>query len=152
MLQKAKEILEKQIKTTIIDKPVKDEVDIETQRLLAFTKANSGERACFIFGAECTVKANKNGIGGRNQHLGLNFLDKFRSKATLLFAATDGVDGNSDAAGVVIETNSKSKDNSDAIRAYLRDFNSNLYFQKNKSLVVTGPTHNNLLDIIMMIL
>ncbi len=107
-----------------------------------------------MFGGECTVDIKKDGIGGRNQHLALTFLKYCNNKlkVTFLSAATDGVDGNSDAAGAIIETDEKIDVDSAIIQRYLNDFNSNIYFSKKGWLIKTNPTHNNLLDIVMMIL
>ena len=154
VLKKAKEILEKKIETTIIEKPMKDEVLIETKRLLDFAKTKSFKRACYVFGGECTVKADKNGTGGRNQHLALSFLHgaDFDFQVTLLCGATDGIDGNSDIAGAVVQTSKLSKTKKEEIREYLKKFDSSLYFQKAGGLIKTDPTHNNLLDIAMVII
>lgn len=154
VLEKAKEILEKKITTTIIEKPIKDEVTIETKKLLDFAKKHKNKRRCYLFGGECTVKVNHMGKGGRNQHLVLSFLDKYDAsfKMTLLSGATDGIDGNSDSAGALIDTNSKAKTRLLNAKNYLKNFNSNAYFTATDELLKTGATHNNLLDIVMMIL
>jgi glycerate-2-kinase len=154
VLDKAKKILSQNINTTIVKRPLKEEVEIEVKRLLDFAKKHKGERHCYLFGGECTVKVNTEGKGGRNQHLVLSFLDKYDASfdITLLSGATDGIDGNSDSAGALIDTHSKLKAYSFNAKNYLESFNSNIYFSKTNELLKIGATHNNLLDIVMMVL
>ena len=62
-------------------------------------------RACLISGGEVTVKvAGKAGIGGRNQQFALYCAPKIAGEnITVLSAGTDGIDGNSNAAGAVVD-------------------------------------------------
>ncbi len=153
VLQKAKKILQKNIDTMIVKEPLKEEVSIEAKKLLNFVKSKSKKRVCYLFGGECTVNVKKNGYGGRNQHLALSFLEKFDCdfRVTLLCGATDGIDGNSDAAGAVVQATKQQEPEISEIKEHLKNFNSNLYFKKREDLLKTGPTHNNLLDITMII-
>ena len=155
VLEKAKEILTPHIKTELMQKRLSKEVKYEAKKLYNFAKENNKKRCCFLFGGECTVDVKRDGIGGRNQHLALTFLkycNNSKLKVVFLSAATDGVDGNSNAAGAIIETDEKTNIDSAIIDRYLNDFNSNIYFSKNGGLIKITPTHNNLLDIVMMIL
>ena len=154
VLEKAKEILTPHIETKIVQEALSKEVKYEAEKLYNFAKQNAKKRCCFLFGGECTVDVKRDGIGGRNQHLALAFLKHCNSKLKVVFlsAATDGVDGNSDVTGAVIETGEKTDVDSAIIERYLNDFNSNIYFSKKDGLIKTTPTHNNLLDIVMMIL
>ncbi len=154
ILKKADELLKPYMKTVIIQKPIKDEVSTEAKRLLDFAKQNIKTKACFIFGGECTVKIDREGVGGRNQHLALTFLSNFNlnSHITILCGATDGIDGNSTAAGAVLETQDFSDIQKSEAKEYLANFNSNLYLKKRGDLLHTGSTHNNLLDIVIMVI
>ncbi len=64
-----------------------------------------------------------------------------------LSAGTDGIDGNSDAAGAVVDEFT-CKDNIDA---YLENNDSNSYFKQTKSLIVTGATKTNVMDIMIVL-
>ncbi len=154
VLKTAETLLEKSFPTTIIKNPINKEAEIEAKKLINFAKNYNGKKHCFLFGAEATVKVTKKGVGGRNQHLALNFLKYYDKsfKMTFLAAATDGIDGNSDAAGACINSLSKTKTDTDMMIDCLNNFNSGIYFSKTKEAIITGPTHNNLLDIIAMIL
>jgi len=153
VLQAAKKILGKFYKTNIIDEPIKDEVKAEAKKLSDFASKHRNSNRCFLFGGEATVNMDKKGKGGRNQHLALTFLDTFNHdfNITLLCAATDGIDGNSDYAGAIVNINKGEKKSKD-IQKYLKDFNSSLYHSSLFKPIKTDPTHNNLLDIVIMLI
>src|SRR5271170_5185622 len=59
---------------------------------------------CLISGGEVTVKVTNGGVGGRNQQFALTCAKKIAGEnITVLSAGTDGVDGNSPAAGAVVD-------------------------------------------------
>lgn len=142
----------KNIISKIMDTKIEKDVNLVVNDLLKFI--DSKKEGCFIFGGEALVDVTSNGKGGRNQHLILSFLDKFpkNKKLTLLSAASDGIDGNSNSAGAVIDNESLKKAellNLD-IKKYLQNFNSNEFFEKIGGLVNTGPSHNNMLDVLII--
>src|SRR6202451_4613042 len=74
--------------------------DYLVNRLRELRKQSS--RVCLISGGEVTVKVTNGGIGGRNQQFALACATKIAGKnITVLSAGTDGIDGNSLAAGAV---------------------------------------------------
>jgi glycerate 2-kinase len=106
----------------------------------------SKSRSCIIFGGETTVKVKGKGKGGRNQELMLHLLSRLSKEKTNLTMAsvgTDGIDGNSPAAGAIATSNFASK----ISNKYLRNNDSYAYFRKYGGLIFTGPTHTNLMDI-----
>ena len=61
-------------------------------------------RVCLISGGEVTVKVSNGGTGGRNQQFALACAAKTAGEdLAVLSAGTDGVDGNSPAAGAVVD-------------------------------------------------
>ncbi|MGI0004420.1 MAG: MOFRL family protein, partial [Candidatus Nitrosotenuis sp.] len=60
---------------------------------------------------------------------------------------TDGIDGNTKHAGAVSNYATKKTE----IDYYLNNNDSNSFFKKYGGLVITGPTHTNLLDIGMIL-
>ncbi|MAC83773.1 MAG: glycerate dehydrogenase [Arcobacter sp.] len=147
-----KELHSKNITASIIDKKIEEDVDIVVEDLLSFIQTK--KEGCFIFGGEALVKVTSNGKGGRNQHLILSFLNKFPidKTITILSAASDGIDGNSNSAGAVINKESleKAKVLNLDIKKYLKEFNSNEFFEKTNDLINTGPSHNNMLDVLII--
>lgn len=107
-----------------------------------------------IYFGESEVHVDGNGSGGRNQHLALLLaisLSKaqFLQKITVLSAGTDGIDGNSDAAGAIITESTVDAALVNELNQsdYLQNFDSNTFFSKLGTILKTGPTGNNLMDI-----
>jgi hydroxypyruvate reductase len=108
------------------------------------------ERVCLISGGEVTVKVTNGGTGGRNQQFALDCAQKIMGEnITVLSAGTDGIDGNSPAAGAVVDgtTTERAKMQGMDASAYLSVFNAYPYFEKVGDAVMTGPTGNNLRDL-----
>ncbi len=64
-----------------------------------------GQNTCLILGGEPTVRVVGKGKGGRNQELVLRILKNTQklNKITIASMGTDGIDGNSNFAGAIIE-------------------------------------------------
>lgn len=104
------------------------------------------KNSCLVFGGETTVTVRGNGKGGRNQELVLQLLKKLgRGRKNLVMASvgTDGIDGNTDAAGALADLSVPLTN----IDRYLNKNDSYSYFEKYGGLIFTGPTHTNLMDI-----
>jgi glycerate 2-kinase len=108
------------------------------------------ERVCLISGGEVTVKVTNGGVGGRNQQFALACVSKIAGQnITVLSAGTDGIDGNSPAAGALVDgtTLERAKTRGLDAGAYLTGFNANPFFDALGDMIVTGPTGNNLRDL-----
>ncbi len=117
---------------------------------------NGSKPFAYILGGETTVKLNKirkNGLGGRNQEaiLAAALESSFRSNydITILCMGTDGIDGNSKAAGAFVTPNTVSliKQNETEMKKYLSRHDSYNALKKMCSLIVTGRTGTNVNDI-----
>jgi hydroxypyruvate reductase len=108
-------------------------------------------RACIVSGGEVTVKVpGESGVGGRNQHFALYCAPQIAGKnITVLSAGTDGIDGNSPAAGAVVDGTTMERAQAAGLdpAASLREFNSFPVFEKLGDAVMTGPTGNNVRDL-----
>jgi hydroxypyruvate reductase/glycerate 2-kinase len=109
-----------------------------------------------IFGGETTVNLkNKHGQGGRNQELALAFLNELKDETNITFlsAGTDGIDGNSSATGAVVDSSTylESRNLRLNIIDYLSNNESFKFFQKTNSLITTGKTGVNLMDITLIL-
>ncbi|RXJ79632.1 glycerate kinase [Arcobacter sp. F2176] len=154
LLNEAKNILEKKnLNPIIVDEKIDDDVELVCKNLLQFCKEK--KEGCFIFGGEATVNVSGNGKGGRNQHLVLSFLNSYPKDENIIFlsGASDGIDGNSDACGAIIDkdTVKKVQELNLDIKKYMEDFDSNNFFDKLNQLLKPGPTHNNMLDIVIIL-
>ena len=108
------------------------------------------ERVCLISGGEVTVKVTNGGIGGRNQQFALACAPKIAGdEITVLSAGTDGIDGNSPAAGAIVDgtTMERAKARGLAPETYLSEFSAYTFFGKMGDAIITGPTGNNLRDL-----
>lgn len=107
-----------------------------------------------IAGGETTVKVKGDGIGGRNQELILGVLKNLnRKNAVFSSFATDGIDGNSDAAGAIADGNSYSRalEKNLNVEEFLSNNNSYEFFRKLDDLLFTGDTGTNVMDIQIII-
>jgi hydroxypyruvate reductase len=108
-------------------------------------------RACIVSGGEVTIKVSGNaGVGGRNQHFALYCAQRIAAeKITVLSAGTDGIDGNSPAAGAVADGSTVERARMAGFDAaeYLQRFNSFPLFEKLGDAIQTGPTGNNVRDL-----
>ena len=106
-------------------------------------------RVCLISGGEVTVTVRNGGIGGRNQQFALACAEPISGHdITVLSAGTDGIDGNSPAAGAVVDgTTLNRAGGPEAVRFALSTFNAYPLFDTLGDTLVTGPTGNNLRDL-----
>jgi hydroxypyruvate reductase len=118
-------------------------------------------RVCLISGGEVTVAVRNGGVGGRNQQFALACAELISgSDITILSAGTDGIDGNSPAAGAVVDGSTlnriidrksgRIKTSAGSIedaRHALATFDAYPLFDALGDAIVTGPTGNNLRDL-----
>ncbi|MGA8764900.1 MAG: DUF4147 domain-containing protein [Candidatus Sulfotelmatobacter sp.] len=108
------------------------------------------EHVCLISGGEVTVKVTNGGVGGRNQQFALACAAKIAGEnISVLSAGTDGVDGNSPAAGAVADgsTMERAYEKSLDVNEALEKFDAYPLFKTLGDAIETGPTGNNLRDL-----
>jgi len=108
------------------------------------------ERVCLISGGEVTVKVTNGGVGGRNQQFVLACAQKIAGEnITVLSAGTDGIDGNSPAAGAVVDGTTLDRAQARGLdpETHLANFNADPFFNALGDAIITGPTGNNLRDL-----
>lgn len=107
--------------------------------------------ACLLAAGETTVTVHGSGIGGRNQEIALSAALVLRGETGILLTsfATDGKEGNSDAAGAcasgeTIEAGSRAGlDAEDCLRRN----DSHAFLEAAGELIATGPTGTNVNDV-----
>lgn len=111
---------------------------------------------CLLFGGETTVTLKGDGMGGRNQEMALSALGEFKGNSRFLFlsAGTDGIDGRSDAAGVLVDHTSFEKSWVLGLRIddFLSRNDSHHFFQKTDDVIMTGPTGTNVMDMTALLI
>jgi glycerate-2-kinase len=110
--------------------------------------------AALIVGGETTVTIRGRGRGGRNQELALSAAMKISGSERLVVCsfATDGIEGQTDAAGAVVDGSTINQGLKLGMEAeeYLRNNDSYGYLSRLKALVITGPTGTNVNDITIL--
>ena len=105
---------------------------------------------CLISGGEVTVKVMNGGVGGRNQQFALACAEKIAGEnITVLSAGTDGVDGNSPAAGAVVDgtTVARARSKGLDLHSALEKFDAYPLFRTLGDAIENGPSGNNLRDL-----
>jgi hydroxypyruvate reductase len=108
------------------------------------------ERICLLSGGEVTVHVENAGTGGRNQQFALYCAQKITDQKLCVFSAgSDGIDGNSPAAGAIADgtTIERAKARGLDVSAHLNALNSYPLFEALGDAVISGPTGNNLRDL-----
>jgi|SRR5271169_1639208 len=111
---------------------------------------NPGRRAAIIADGELSSPVTGNGVGGRNSAFVLACVEKIAGqKITVLSAGTDGIDGNSPAAGAVADGDTLTLATSLGMdsRTAFRHSDAYSFFSALDDAIVTGPTGNNLRDL-----
>lgn len=126
------------------------------ERLRQLQQQNSGP-VCVVAGGETTVQLTtvvKPGRGGRNQEVVLSALqahqnpDEWQSIA-LLSGGTDGEDGPTDAAGAFADLQLAQQMRTSGLNPAdsLSINNAYPFFEQLNGLLLTGPTHTNVMDL-----
>ena len=113
-------------------------------------KENPRRRVAIFAGGEVSSPVTGDGIGGRNWAFVLVCVPKIAGKKiAVLSAGTDGVDGNSPAAGAVADGESLARASALGMEPgdFLRRCDAHGFFARLGDAVVTGPTGNNLRDL-----
>ena len=123
------------------------------ERFLASSRRGA---RCLIATGETVVKVRGRGRGGRNQELALSAAPALaRGGRPLVLAAfaTDGVDGNSAAAGGIVDdrTEAKARARGVSIPEALDRNDSTTALKRLGALLVTGPTQTNVADLTVLL-
>lgn len=117
---------------------------------------SSFETPCaLIAGGETTVSIRGKGKGGRNQELALACGEEIHGLKDLLFFSlgSDGTDGPTDAAGGLVdgETKDKLQQGSMPLSCYLDENDSYHALKEVGGLLITGPTGTNVNDLMVLL-
>ncbi|HOT58444.1 MAG TPA: DUF4147 domain-containing protein [Spirochaetales bacterium] len=123
--------------------------------------AHSSQPICIIAGGEPTVEVAGTGKGGRAQEFALTFLNEMASapneiisKITLLTAATDGIDGITDAAGAFADSRTIESMKQIGLEPvqFIKHNDSYSFFKNCNSIYVSGATGTNVNDIYLALI
>jgi glycerate 2-kinase len=135
---------------TTDDWPVEKAAEYLLAQIEEVRRANPGQHVAVIADGEVSSPVRGKGIGGRNAAFVLACVKKIAGKKiAVLSAGTDGVDGNSPAAGAVADGETFERGRAIGLNAryMFRESDSYSYFARLGDTIVTGPTGNNLRDL-----
>lgn len=152
-----------EVVTDVCEQTIAEGCDLLMVRLNSLRQNSRGSHSlvCLISGGEFSCPVMGNGVGGRNSETVLRCaieLDKRRREASdsekpedvIVFSAgTDGIDGNSPAAGAVADEMTIARGHSLGLDAdaFLQGSDSFGYFQALGDAIITGPTGTNVRDL-----
>jgi glycerate 2-kinase len=139
---------------TTDDWPVEKAADFLLAQLGELGAANPRQPVALIADGELSSTVTGDGLGGRNSAFVLACVEKIAgTKIVVLSAGTDGMDGNSPAAGAVADGDTLGRASAarlDWKNSYLRS-DSFRFFAALGDAILTGPTGNNLRDLRLLI-
>jgi len=138
-----------QVDNTCDDWDYRKAADYLLQRVRELRKG--APRVCLISGGEITVTVDgKPGAGGRNQQFALYCAERIQGEnIAVLSAGTDGIDGNSPAAGSVVDgtTITRATEKGLSAEAALKSFDAYPFFDALGDTIMTGYTGTNVRDV-----
>lgn len=153
-----------EIARDVVEQPIAEGCSLLLSKLFDLSHRTSAPRrgVCLISGGEFRCPVRGRGTGGRNAESALRWAieldtinkDKARgSHIVALSAGTDGIDGNSPAAGAISDetTIKRARElNLDAHR-FLDESNAYTFFQSLNDTIITDPTGTNVRDLRIML-
>ena len=144
--------------------PIQASVKKETQRiavevisvLSGQSKISSRSPQALVYHGESYPQVTGHGKGGRNQELALLLALSIEGQhpVTILTLATDGIDGPTDAAGAIVSsyTTLHARKQNTLPEPYIQQNDSYHFHERMNTLVKTGPTGNNLMDLCVVLI
>jgi glycerate 2-kinase len=152
-----------EIARDIIEQPVADGCSLLLSRLFDLRRrVNKEGSVCLISGGEFSCPVRGRGLGGRNTESALRWgielarraeNQSAQSHAVALSAGTDGIDGNSRAAGAIADETTLSRARAMRMDAhsFLDESDAYNFFQSLDDAIITGATGTNVRDVRVMI-
>ncbi len=128
--------------------------DVETLARRIVAELEQGGSGAYVYGGESTIVLPDNpGRGGRNQHLALLLAEAIAGSPdiTVLCAGTDGIDGNSEDAGAIVDggTVQRIADAGLNVAALLAGADSGKGLDASGDLLHSGATGTNVMDLVI---
>jgi glycerate 2-kinase len=146
-----------EIATDLIEGEVETLAREHLNRLESLRARHPGRTVCLLSGGEAICPVHGSGQGGRNQEFvlraALAISEQKLAKVVCLSAGTDGLDGNSPAAGAVADDTTLERARAAGLeaRTYLQNSDSFSFFAKLGDALLTGPTGNNVRDVRLLL-
>lgn len=139
-----------EVDLTVDDMPVADAAESLVRRARALKEQHPSDTVAILTAGELSCPVTGPGVGGRNQHFALACAQQIEGEGiAVLSAGTDGIDGNSPAAGAFADGTTCARARSrglDPAAAYARSDAFPLFAALDDA-IVTGPTGTNVRDL-----
>ncbi len=143
-----------EVDANLIEGEYRSVADQSVDRLLNLKSSFPQDRVCVISGGEVSCSVRSDGIGGRNHEFVLYSAARLACSGigegvAVLSCGTDGIDGNSKAAGAVGDAALvlKAAGHGADASIFISSNDSHSFFKQAGGLVVTGPSGNNVRDL-----
>jgi hydroxypyruvate reductase len=136
------------------DWPVERAAAYLLSQLEELRKIHPKQRVAIIADGELSSPVTGDGVGGRNAAFVLACVDKIAGRQmAVLSAGTDGMDGNSPAAGAVADGQTLSRAAGLGLdpAVFVRRSDAYSFFARLDDTIVTGPTGTNLRDLRVLV-
>ena len=148
--------LARELATITFDEPITGDAATAGRAFAARAVAAArriGGAVVVIASGETTVKVSGAGIGGRNQEFAIGAALEIAGMdgVTIAAAGTDGIDGNSHAAGAIVDGQTTARAAALGLdpRETLARNGATGFFEPLEALIVTGPTGTNVGDVFL---
>ena len=139
---------------SVDDWPLERAVEHLLEEIEELRSKHPGQTVALLTGGELSWPVTGDGMGGRNQAFVLACVERIAGcNIAVVSAGTDGVDGNSSAAGALADDHSAGRASKLGMDPgdYQQRSDSYHFFEKLDDLVITGPTGNNIRDLRMLV-
>jgi hydroxypyruvate reductase len=130
--------------------PVEKAAEHLLAQLDSIARLREGKPVALIVDGEVSSPVMGKGMGGRNSAFVLACVEKIVGREIVVFSAgTDGIDGNSPAAGAVADGATLERARAAGLDApeFYRRSDAFTFFESLGDAIMTGPTGNNLRDL-----
>ncbi|HEY1471321.1 MAG TPA: DUF4147 domain-containing protein [Candidatus Acidoferrum sp.] len=132
------------------DWPLEKAADFLLAQLADWQRENTGLRVAIIADGEVSSPVIGEGIGGRNSAFVLACVERIAGgNITVFSVGTDGIDGNSPAAGAIVDGQTLARARAAGMDPadFFRRSDAYTFFNRLDDAIITGPTGNNLRDL-----
>lgn len=142
----------------LVEEEVQLLADRHLDRLQALAQEHPTAAVCLLSGGEAICPVRGSGLGGRNQEFVLRLALAIERRklhgVAVLSAGTDGIDGNSPAAGAVADDHSlrRARQMGRHPEQALADSDAFPLFSALGDAIMTGPTGNNVRDLRILLI
>lgn len=146
-----------EIATDIHEQPIAEGCRLLVNRTAElFEREGGNQPVCLISGGEFSCPVTGDGVGGRNSETVLRCALEISERSfageprfVILSAGTDGIDGNSPAAGAIADSNTISRASAQGLdpRDFLKRSDAFTFFDQLGDALITGATGTNVRDL-----